>query len=324
MEMTYFSLENTHSKQKAFNNRTDKLYNWLETIPWTEFGIDSSDGIEHQEILNLQNAVSADADGLVGLGTLKRIQQVLARDYDLLWNPISGETSSPENVFALGTPALIWNGLKVPLPKLKCELHTFLDPQGIDLHSTGSFSKKVRDINSVVVHWGGLNPEHLGRVFKNRKASSHFAVGISETTGEVEILQYLDVAHVAWHAVGANQKSIGIDVCQQPELKHLGYYKKHGYEVNTIANPSYPKYGPKKIISLDPRIKSAVSSLLRELQVAFELPHYVASVEDGKVEKGTFLEGGVFSHFNVDFKGQGKWDIAPWWANVVSDLESMA
>ena len=319
--MTYFSLENTAAKQRAFNKKTNKLYNWLETIPWGQFGIDASDGIEHQEILNLQNAIGTDADGLVGLGTLRNIQAVLARDYSLLWNPISGEIFDSEDQYALGVPSLIWNGLKVPLPELDCELHTFLDPQGIDLHSTGSFTKRVRDINSVVVHWGGLNPEHLGRVFMNRKASSHFAVGISEVTGEVEILQYLDVAHVAWHAVGANQKSIGIDVCQQPELKHLGYYKKNGYQVETIANPSHPQYGPAKIISLDPRIESAVTSLLRELKTAFELPNYVASVEDGKVEKDIFLEGGIFSHFNVDFKGQGKWDIAPWWGNIVDNLD---
>lgn len=318
--MTYFSLENTPSKQKAFNKRTNKLYDWIETIPWETFGIDSSDGIEYQEILNLQSAVGADADGLVGLGTLQSIQQTLARDYDLLWNPINGETSCPKNGFALGTPALIWNGLKVPLPNLNCELHTFLDPQGIDLHSTGSFTKRVRDINSVVVHWGGLNPEHLGRVFKNRKASSHFAVGISETTGEVEILQYLDTAHVAWHAVGANQKSIGIDVCQQPELKHLGYYKKHGYEVRTVENPTYPKYGPKKIISLDPRIESATISLLEELQKAFDLLPEITSVEDGVLDKEILLSGGIFSHFNVDFKGQGKWDVAPWWERISRNL----
>tara|TARA_B100000900_G_C20599284_1_gene724822 strand:- start:2241 stop:3209 length:969 start_codon:yes stop_codon:yes gene_type:complete len=318
--MTYFLLENTSSKQRAFNNRTDKLYSWLETIPWEEFGIDSSDGIEHQEILNLQNAVDADADGLVGLSTLQSIQHTLARDYDLLWNPISGETYPTDNGFALGTPSIIWNGLKVPLPNLKCELHTFLDPQGIDLHSTGSFSKKVRDINSVVVHWGGLNPQHLGRVFKNRKASSHFAIGIGETSGEVEILQYLDVAHVAWHAVGANQKSIGIDVCQQPELKHLGYYKKHGYEVKTIENPTYPKYGPKKIISLDPRIESATISLLEELQKAFDILPEVTSVEDGVLDKEILLSGGIFSHFNVDFKGQGKWDVAPWWERISRNL----
>ena len=88
--------------------------------------------------------------------------------------------------------------------------------------------------------------------------------------------------------------------------------------------PSYPTYGPKKIISLDSRIESATSSLLRELQNAFNLPSYVASVEDGKVEKDLFLGGAIFSHFNVDFKGQGKWDIAPWWTNVIEDLENMS
>jgi len=319
--MSHFLLEKTPAKQRAFNKKTNALYNWLNTIPWEVFGINSEDGIEHQEIINLQEAIGTDADGLVGIGTLRKLQDALLSDYKVVWNPVTG-MSYENNSFPL-VSHIIWNGLKVPMHDVECEINTFLDPRGIDLHSTGSFTKRVRDINSVVVHWGGLNPEHLGRVFMNRKASSHFAVGLSEDYGEVEILQYLDTAHVAWHAVGANTTSIGIDICQQPEVKHLGYYRKNGYDVKTIANPAHPTYGPSKIISLDPRIKKATAQLLSELQRNFNIPKNIHTVSDGKVSKETFQQGGVFSHFNVDFKGQGKWDVAPWWLEVLEEMEDI-
>jgi len=320
--MTYFLLEKTPAKQRAFNQKTNKLYNWLSTIPWAVFGINADDGIEHQEVINLQEAIDTDADGLVGIGTLRKLQKVLLVDYGVIWNPLTGESYDSTD-FGSYFPHFIWNGLQVPMHEVDCDIHTFLDPQGVDLHSTGSFTKRSRLINSAVVHWGGLNPEHLGRVFMNRKASSHFAVGISEQTGEVEILQYLDAAHVAWHAVGANATSIGIDICQQPEIKHLGYYKKHGYQVKTISNPAHPEYGPAKIISLDPRIQTAVAQLLNGLRRNFDMPKELYTVSDGKVSKEAFQQGGIFSHFNVDFKGQGKWDVAPWWLEVLEEMEDL-
>jgi len=156
-------------------------------------------------------------------------------------------------------------------------------------------------------------------VFANRKASSHIAIGRSEDTGEVGVYQYIDLAHITWHARGANENSIGIDICQQPELKHLGYYKGRGYDVKTIKNPAYPSYGPEKIVSLDPEIAEATRQVLRSLRGSFDIPMYTPSVEQGKLTKSLISEGGVFSHFHVDLKGQGKWDVAPWWGQVIDD-----
>ena len=312
----YFSLEKTKSAKNKYNVKTNKKFNWLQNIPWGTFGIDASDGIDHQEIVNVQNAVDVDADGLVGLGTLKQMQLVLKRDYDMIWNPCTGEVSEDEDMNAV--QFVLWKGLEVPLFDMPCQVHTYADPQGIDLHFAGSFSKKERHINAAIVHWGGLNPQHLGRVFANRKASSHLAVGICENTGEIGVFQYLDIAHVAWHAVGANQNTIGIDVCQQPELKHLGYYKKHGYQVETIENPA-EGYGPRKIMSLDFRIKEATSCLLSSLVCSFGLTEDYATLEDGLISKDRLANGGVFSHFHVDFKKVGKWDVAPWWTEIIAE-----
>jgi hypothetical protein len=315
----YFSLEKTKSARSKYNVKTNKKFNWLETVPWSTFGIDSSDGIDHQEIINLQDAVGVDADGLVGLGTLRQMQLVLKRDYNTVWNPCTGEIS--EGVDLGNVQYVLWKGLEVPLFDMYCPVHTYADPQGIDLHFAGSFSKKERDINAVIVHWGGLNPQHLGRVFANRKASSHLAVGICENTGEIGVFQYLDMAHVAWHAVGANQNTIGIDICQQPEVKHLGYYKKHGYDIQTIENPA-KGYGPSKIVSLDPRIQKATASLLINLCEAFGIREDYATLEDGLVSKERLAEGGLFSHFHVDFKQVGKWDVAPWWNAILTEGEA--
>ena len=311
----YFALEDTPAKKAAFNKKSDHKFGWLKTIPWDMFGIDASDGISHQELINLQSAVGVDADGLIGGSTLRAVQLFLHSRHGLAWNPIMGRVSQIEDGSV--PEMMFWNGLGVPLNNCSYNVHTFKDPMGVDLHSAGNFTKKGREISSIVVHWGGLNPQHLGRVFSNRKASSHIAIGRSEDTGEVGIYQYIDLAHITWHAKGANTNSIGIDICQQPEIKHLGYYVGRGYNVETIDNPAHPVYGPAKIISLDPEIRQATSELIAALRDAFNIPRYTPSTEDGVVSREAIEGGGVFSHFHVDAAGQGKWDVAPWWDSIV-------
>lgn len=316
----YFTLENTPAKKAAFNRKSNDKYGWLSTLPWHLFGIDQSDGISHQEILNLQNAVGCDADGLVGLSTLQHVQDTLRKRHHVLWNPCTGSVQDVNDF----SRSMYWNGLEIPLNSCTYPIHTYKESQGIDLHFTGNFNKLDRKLNSVIVHWGGLNPQHLARVFANRKASSHIAVGRSESTGEVGIYQMVDLAHMTWHAVGANRHSIGIDVCQQPELKHLGYFVGKGYDVKTIDNPAYPEYGPAKIISLDPEIEAAVAEILVALRCAFGLPETIPLTSEGKITEEQMEKGGIFSHFHVDHKGQGKWDIAPWWDLIVNRISEFS
>lgn len=315
----YFELESTPVAKRAFNKKTDSEFQWSKNIPWDVFGIDASDGIDFQEILNLQNALGVIPDGLLGATTLREVQLYLSRE-NLIWNPLTGQTYNFEpndNV-----QYLIWKGLSLPILDVDAEIVPFSVSDGIDLHSTGNFSKRDRTINSVIVHWGGLNPQHLARVFRNRKASSHIGIGRSEHTGTVSIYQYIDLAHITWHAKGANDTSIGIDICQQPELKHLGYYVKNGYDVQTVNNPAFPTYGPAKIISLDPEIRVATAQLLESLIRSVGIKDDIATTEDGLVPAERFESGGVYSHFHVDTKGQGKWDVAPWWDAIRSEMST--
>lgn len=320
----FFALEKTSNEKKAFNTKTDKIFNWVSRVPWEILGIDSSDGINMQELLNLQQAVNVEADGLIGRGTLRALQHYLANQLEILWNPYTGEITK-KACDSNATPFVVWNGLEIPILTMTASsIRPFNTSLGIDMHGVGNFSKKTsRVVNSAIVHWGGLNPQHLARVFSNRKASSHFAIGRDEDTGVTTIFQYIDIAHVTWHAKGANDNSIGIDVCQQPETKHLGYYVNKGYNVKTISNPTAPKYGPSKIISLDPEIQQATIELLAGLRKAFNLPSTMPRVNEGLISQEQLTTGGVFSHFNVDFKGQGKWDVAPWWDAIVDGVENL-
>lgn len=312
-------MEKTKNAKSNFNIRSNETYNWINTIPWKDLGISSDNVIEFDEICALQECVGVNPDGLVGKTTLNALQTFL-EEQGVVWCPFSGNTISSSQYNNI--QYVIWNGLKIPLyfNTLSVSIIPFNDSRGLNLHNVGNFSKRERDLKSVIVHWGGLNPTHLHRVFSNRKASSHFAIGKSEDSDVIEVFQYVDLAHATWHAKGANTNSIGIDICQQPEKKHLGYYLKHNYDVSLINNPS--DLGPKKIISLDPEIRIVTSQLLEALMVSFGLNNNIPSASDGLISKEMLEEGGVFSHFHVDFKNQGKWDVAPWWDSIVQPLKN--
>tara|TARA_Y100000592_G_scaffold94261_1_gene158732 strand:+ start:1296 stop:2219 length:924 start_codon:yes stop_codon:yes gene_type:complete len=304
-----FELEATSGKRAAFNRKTNARFNWSVTVPWTQFGFEfdtldmTTDFMSVTPIL--QEAVGVEADGLIGIQTLQAISDAM-RAQGLYWNPYNGDITCNLADNNTSIHFVKWNELDVPVVlDSKCA-----GIKQLDLHPSGNFTKSDRKLDSIIVHWGGLDPEHLHRVFSNRKASSHFGIGLN-SSGEAYAAQYIDIAHVAWHAKGANATSIGIDICQQPLLKWLGHYTRKGYNVKIISNPA-TGYGPEKILSLDPRIAALTSNLLQALTRAFDIPKRFAQTVK-LVEKPW---AGILGHSNVDTKGQGKWDIAPWWNDI--------
>lgn len=306
-----FKLEDTKAKRIAFNRKSDRKYNWSSTIPWDIFGYEfdvldmNSDFMSVTEVL--QEAVGVEPDGLIGKQTLLAVSDFF-RKKSQYWNPYTGNLFPHNEVVSEDKVHFLkWNGLDIPvlLPESVGDVRHHLD-----LHPTGNFSTKDRVLDSVIVHWGGLDPEHLHRVFSNRSASSHFGIGL-DSDGKPYVAQYIDAAHVAWHAKGANDTSLGIDICQQPLLKWLGHYTNRGYDVRVISNPT-KGYGPEKVLSLDPRIANLTREFLRTLTFAFDIPHSYA--KDHKLAKQPW--SGILGHSNVDAKGQGKWDVAPWWNDI--------
>ena len=260
----------------------------------------------------LQECIGVESDGLIGIGTLRAVSE-WAYNQNQSWNPISGEMKQLEG----STQFFLWNSLDVPI-SLNTALLKPDHPMGLDLHPFGNFSHSTHRKECVIVHWGGLNPAHLHRVFSNRKASSHFAIGVLDGTSDAVIMQFLDAAHIAWHSKGSNTESIGIDICQQPETKWLGHYKKRGYDVKVIKNPA-PSHGPAKVLSLDSRLHVATREFLLNLTEAMDIePRFASS--PARLPETPQSRRGILGHSNVDFKGQGKWDVAPWWDTLQEDL----
>ena len=199
---------------------------------------------------------------------------------------------------------------------------------GLDLHRFGHFSsRKGRKPNLIVVHWGGLDPHHCFRIFSSpdREVSSHAGIGLSPN-GEATIYQYLDLNHKSWHGGWANSYSVGIDICQQPELKWKDHYIKKGYDLSEMDNNT--GRGAKKVLTLDPRVASAVRNAIRTLCEVYDIPMNVPRGSNGQSETGDFYHGVVDKDYLINgFRGvighhhitKNKWDCACWWETIFND-----
>ena len=188
-------------------------------------------------------------------------------------------------------------------------LINFDQSTGISLHEAGHFSAWGNDeIERVIMHWGGLDPKHLHAVMNTptRKVSTHFGIGLID--GMPVVYQYIDLAHKAWHAGKFNTRSIGVDICQQPDYKWIQRYKDKGYDVKKIKNPT--ERGNKNIISLDPKIARAAGAFVRDLMLKLELKERAPEHHNVVPDVTPYT---LVGHHHLVAK---KWDIACWWDDV--------
>lgn len=198
---------------------------------------------------------------------------------------------------------------------------------GLDLHRFGHFSSRHGVAPTlIVIHWGGLDPQHCHRVFSNpdRQVSSHAGIGLSPE-GTPTVYQYLDLNHRAWHAGPVNKYSVGIDICQQPGLRWKRHYERAGYEIDTIDNPT--DRGPSKVLSLDPQVARATRAAVETLCETLGIPMRSPRGPDGLSETGEVFHGvmskealasftGVIGHHHASDK---KWDCACWWRDIMGE-----
>jgi len=193
----------------------------------------------------------------------------------------------------------------------------FDQPGGLDLHPSNKYSVRAGSPSLVVVHWGGLNPKNCFDVFVHdeRKVSSHAGIGFGDRKGDARIYQYLDLKHTSWHAGFVNKYSVGIDICQQPEIKWKDYYLSRGYDIHEMENRT--SRGPNKVLSLDPRIRDATRDAVQTLCDLLDIPmrypkgHDIMSSDELKSFRG------VVGHHHIS---QNKWDIACWWSDIFGDV----
>lgn len=276
----------------AFNTKSTLVLPMYVIDHYPDLGSDDPEVVA-AEVMRVQGLLGLEADGCLGRGTYERL---LA------------------SVMPINSEYVVYNGARLALPvNGRYKLISFDEPNGLDLHKYGNFSKRKSAPVSICMHWGGLNARHCFDVFASaeRKVSSHFVIG---KTGENEatVYQILDLNHCAWHGGTVNDFSIGIDICQSPEVQWKDRYAKAGsnYDVSVVDNPT--SRGPAKVLSLDPVLALAVSEFVSDLEAALgfdgsEPPtHDVYSLDELK----------QFSHFGHHHVIQKKYDIACWWSDV--------
>jgi len=305
----------TSNKACSYNLKSSSSLGWGGRIPCEAIeeypGLANDPGSKDfaEEVARLQSDFGQVADGMLGRGTWSEI----LKKYDTVDDNQPFWTLNDRRINVM---------LESPV-----ETVNFDQQGGLDLHRFGHFSKRTQAPHLIVVHWGGLDPHHCYRVFSSpdRKVSSHAGIGLS-SDGRPTIYQYLDLNHKSWHAGWANSYSVGIDICQQPDVKWKSHYDSKGYQIHETTNPT--ERGPSNILSIDPKValavREAVVSLCTVLNIPFAFPSnaHGGTTQDagatyhGVVDKDALTSGefrGVIGHHHIT---QKKWDCACWWDDI--------
>lgn len=240
----------------------------------------------------------------IGLHTYQQDAKLGRQTYQAIIQHLRGQYSE----------YVLLNEQKIQMPKSNhYSLITYDEPNGLDLHRYGNFSRRKKDISQLCLHWGGLNPKHCYNVFasNSRKVSSHFLIGLNKELQPI-IYQVLDLKHKAWHAGKFNEKSIGIDICQQPTTKWKQYYDENGYQLNTIQNKT--NRGPKNILELHPLIIKATQEFITHLANALNINPSISN--NPNLYNPNAILNGTYNIYCHSMVSNRKWDIAPYWNDI--------
>lgn len=259
----------------------------LEAFPGLEADCGSAEFAN--AVFALQRVFNCGEDGCLGPATYAEI----LRQYE----PIADDE-----------PYVVFGRRRISLGNVDYKVVNYDQPGGYDLHPAGHFSSRAEDARAIVMHWGGFDPKSLYNVMSGpRKVSTHFGIGLDDE-GQAVVYQYLDIAHKAWHAGAANEGTVGIDICQQPVYKHIGYYQKRGYIVSRGHNTT--NRGNKNVLSLDPRIAEVTKNFVHDLSVALDIVLTSPNNHDVVVEPKDYT---LLGHHHIS---ANKWDIACWWHEI--------
>jgi len=296
------SVIHTLASAKKFNQTAASSLDWGGKFPiqalkhHPDFGKSYDSDAFAQEVIRFQTSIygasSPNIDGKLGRSTWA---EVLKR-FDFI--------PDEEAFWVLKDRRIRVEGLSTPI-------FNFDQKEGLDLHRFGHFSsRRVKKPHLIVVHWGGLDPFHCYRVFSDldRKVSSHAGIGL-DAKKQPAIYQWLDLQHTSWHGGWVNHHSIGIDICQQPDLKWKDHYTQQGYNIQVMDNPT--DRGSRKVLSLDPRIAQATREAVFSLCTILDIPYVFPKAHEVQ-DKDYLLNkfSGVIGHHHIT---DNKWDIACWW-----------
>lgn len=192
-----------------------------------------------------------------------------------------------------------------------------------------------RDINFIVLHWGGKTALNLRNYFNTVSTSSH---GCADGANGY---QFIDFAHATHHAgskkvsgmknpLSLNRTSVGYDVAQSPLVDDLRFYDNN--VIKAVANTEYRKAGRglRQMLSLHPKTAKTMAMMVVEtaklLNIELRAPRdsqnaldYRLLTDDDLVEVVHGATGAptLVSHFHLS---PTKPDIIGWYEDVCDEI----
>lgn len=176
----------------------------------------------------------------------------------------------PEQTLIPSDKFIILNGANVPVQS-DYPVIPFTASSAMSFYTVKhGYAPRRRKIQSIVLHDSITDTARSTfNVLKARKLATHFTIDKDGT-----IYQHLDPKDAAWHVVGWNEYSIGIDIANILEPKYGG-----GGRPKHKAEPWSPAAG---YWDLMPAQVSALKGLLAALTAHYGIPNEPAKV-DGKI-----------------------------------------
>ena len=219
-----------------------KLFNWIamkfkdilnynrksaEDNGWDPswFGTTSFDSELVKQVKIFQNQHNLEVDGMVGPATFRRIET--KRESEV----VEEEVAVAEDRDLV--EHIVCNGEKVAI-----DWHAVvtMEEKGALVLPENCYreQKKERKPSLIVTHWdAALSASSCHRILKKRKISSHFVIDNDGT-----IYQLMDTNHIAWHAKGVNNISIGVDFSNAYYPKYQKWYTKKGFGRRPVLDDS--------------------------------------------------------------------------------------
>ena len=257
-----------------YNKRSSKNLGWVpEWLDASAFDADLE-----RKVKQFQRNHDLKADGMVGPTTYRRL---------LLWKETYREGHFPKGVLVRGEhKEFVCDRFKIDLLNSSC-------------YRKVSYERKPK---MIVTHWDVCtSADSCKRVLEKRSISTHFVIDNDGT-----IVQLVDTNNIAWHARGANNHSIGIDVSNAYYTKYNSKYERMGFDPRPILTDS--KVHGRKLKAHLGYYKeqiSAYTDLIDYLTQLYDIPLEYPKNHDGSLcttvydpaVKGRFK--GVINHYNL-------------------------
>tara|TARA_Y100000034_G_scaffold90977_1_gene109681 strand:+ start:390 stop:1259 length:870 start_codon:yes stop_codon:yes gene_type:complete len=261
--------------QIRYNKKTSAKLGWYPA--W--LGAAAFDRNLINKIIQFQRDHNLKADGYVGTNTFRRLQ---------LFHESQQSSGSDANKILINgkLESIGWHKIKRDFLPSSC-YRTW---------------RREREPHVIVTHWDVCtSAASCKRVLEKRNISTHFVIDNDGT-----IVQLVDPNNVAWHARGANNVGIGIDISCAYYTKYNNTYVKKGFDRRPLITDSVV-HGRRLPIHLGyyPVQIQAYTALITYLCHRYDIPFDYPKDENGFLCTTVYEPAvknkfhGIINHYNL-------------------------